>query len=96
MYDRLLTYSLTERGDGTLVWDGLGVAPGLAESWEIDGGSVTYTIRQGVTFNKTGNAVTAHDIWYSFVRAVEVPRVRNFQLGPRRYLRAVPPDHGDR
>lgn len=78
LYDRLLTYSLTEREDGTFVWDGLGVAPGLAESWEIDGGSVTFTIRQGVTFNKTGNPLTANDIWYSFVRAIEVPGFGTF------------------
>ena len=81
MYDRLLTYSLTERGDGTLVWKGLGVAPGLAESWEVDGGSVTFTIRQGVTFNKTGNPMTANDIKYSFVRAVEVPGFGTFNSG---------------
>ena len=81
MYDRLLTYSLTERGDGTLVWDGLGVAPGLAESWEIDGGSVTFTIRQGVTFNKTGNPLTANDIKYSFVRSIPVPGFGRFNSG---------------
>ncbi|MDE0170802.1 MAG: ABC transporter substrate-binding protein [bacterium] len=78
LYDRLLTYSLTERDDGTFVWEGLDVAPGLAESWEIDGGSVTFTIRQGVTFNKTGNPLTAHDIRYSFVRAIEVPGFGTF------------------
>ena len=78
MYDRLLTYDLTEREDGTFVWKGLDVAPGLATSWEIDGGSVTFTLREGVTFNKTGNPVTAHDIKYSFVRAIEVPGFGRF------------------
>lgn len=78
MYDRLLTYDLTERDDGTFVWKGLDIAPGLATSWEIDGGSVTFTLREGVTFNKTGNPVTAHDIKYSFVRAVEVPGFGTF------------------
>ena len=78
MYDRLLTYDLTERDDGTFVWNGLDVAPGLATSWEIDGGSVTFTLREGVTFNKTGNPVTAHDIKYSFVRAIEVPGFGRF------------------
>ena len=78
MYDRLLTYDLTEREDGTFVWNGLDVAPGLATSWEIDGGSVTFTLREGVTFNKTGNPVTAHDIKYSFVRAIEVPGFGRF------------------
>ena len=81
MYDRLLTYALTERADGTLVWDGLEVAPGLAESWVIDGGSVTFTIREGVTFNKTGNPVTANDIKYSFVRSIEVPGFGQFNSG---------------
>ena len=81
MYDRLLTYAFTERTDGTLVWDGLEVAPGLAESWVVDGGSVTFTIRQGVTFNKTGNPVTAHDIKYSFVRAIPVPGFGRFNSG---------------
>ncbi|MDE0376336.1 MAG: ABC transporter substrate-binding protein [bacterium] len=78
MYDRLLTYDLTERDDGNFVWNGLDVAPGLATSWEIDGGSVTFTLREGVTFNKTGNPVTAHDIKYSFVRAIEVPGFGRF------------------
>ncbi len=78
MYDRLLTYDLTEREDGTFVWKGLDVAPGLATSWEIDGGSVTFTLREGVTFNKTGNPVTAHDVKYSFVRAIEVPGFGRF------------------
>lgn len=78
MYDRLLTYDLTRRDDGTFVWNGLDVAPGLATSWEIDGGSVTFTLREGVTFNKTGNPVTAHDVKYSFVRAIEVPGFGHF------------------
>jgi peptide/nickel transport system substrate-binding protein len=81
MYDRLLTYDLTEREDGTFVWNGLDVAPGLATSWEIDGGSVTFTLREGVTFNKTGNSVTAHDVKYSFVRAIPVPGFGRFNSG---------------
>ena len=81
LYDRLLTYDLTARADGSLVWNGLEQAPGLAESWEIDGGSVTFKIRKGVTFNKTGNPLTAEDIKYSFVRAIEVPGYGSFNSG---------------
>ena len=78
LYDRLLTYELVERSDGALVWQGLEVAPGLAESWEIDGASVTFTLRQGLTFHATGNPVTAEDVKYSFVRAIEVPGFGQF------------------
>ena len=77
LYDRLLTYRLVQDADGSFVWTGSAgddVAPGLAESWTIDGpGLVTFKIREGVVFNKTGNPVTANDIKYTFVRSIVVP-----------------------
>lgn len=78
LYDTLLTYKLDEQPDGSLVWDGLEVAPGLAERWEVDGASVTFFLRQDVTFNRTGNPLTAEDVKYSFVRAPEVPGFGRF------------------
>lgn len=78
LYDTLLSYELTEQDDGRLVWEGLEVAPGLAEHWEIDGATVTFTLREGVTFNVTGNPLTADDVKYSFVRSIEVPGFGRF------------------
>jgi peptide/nickel transport system substrate-binding protein len=78
LYDTLLRYKLEEEPDGSYVWDGLEVAEGLAERWEVDGATVTFHLRQGVTFNETGNPLTAEDVKYSFVRAPEVPGFGRF------------------
>jgi peptide/nickel transport system substrate-binding protein len=52
-YDTFLTWDL----------DGLGTAPGLAESWEQsdDGLTWTFTVRQGVVWSD-GTPFTAHDV----------------------------------
>src|SRR6516162_5232436 len=39
-YETLLQYKFDKKTDGTLVWEGLQVAPGLAERWTVDGTSV--------------------------------------------------------
>ena len=68
VYEPLVGYAYTEAEDGSLVWDGLGVTPQLAESWEIDGATVTFKLREGVKFYPSGNEMTAEDVKYSFVR----------------------------
>lgn len=73
VYEPLVQYALTEADDGSFVWEGLEVAPGLAESWEVDGATVTFTLRDGVTFHPSGNPLTAEDVKYSFERTVAVP-----------------------
>jgi peptide/nickel transport system substrate-binding protein len=72
VYETLVQYRLEATDDGSLVWQGLDVAPGLAESWEIDGASVTFTLRDDVNFYPSGNPLTADDVVWSFDRAVNV------------------------
>lgn len=73
VYETLLNYDLQPADDGSLVGIGLDVAPGLAESWEIDGDSVTFTLQPGVTFYPSGNPMTAEDVKYSITRTVRLP-----------------------
>lgn len=46
---------------------GPGHVPHLAESWEIDGNSFTFTLRDDVTFH-SGNPMTAEDVVFSIER----------------------------
>jgi|GEM_PF-186808 len=71
MYDQLITFHLDENEDGGLIADSSRPQGLLAESWEFnaDCTSVTFTLRQGVKFNHTGNEMTANDVKWSFRRA---------------------------
>lgn len=73
VYEPLVQYKLAGAADGSLVWDGLAVAPGLAESWTVNGAAVTFKLRSGVKFYPSGNPLTADDVKYSFERTVAVP-----------------------
>ncbi|MFD1255094.1 ABC transporter substrate-binding protein [Devosia equisanguinis] len=44
-----------------------GYQPHLAESWETEGNTFTFKLRQGVTF-ESGNPLTAEDVVFSFER----------------------------
>jgi peptide/nickel transport system substrate-binding protein len=41
------------------------ITPGIAESWKVDGTTITFKIRSGVKFHN-GDAVTADDVKFSF------------------------------
>ena len=71
MYDQLITFHLDENEDGVLIADSTRPQGMLAEGWEFneDCTSVTFTLRQGVKFNHTGNEMTAEDVKWSFRRA---------------------------
>ena len=58
-----------------------GYIPDLAESWVVseDGKSITFTIRDGVTFH-SGNPVRAEDVEYSLRRAVLLNKTPAFIL----------------
>jgi len=58
-----------------------GYIPALAESWEVseDGKTITFTMREGVTF-ESGNPVTAADAEYSLRRAVILNKTPSFIL----------------
>lgn len=67
VYDRLVDFKYTEQPNGSLVWDGVEVAPSLASSWDIDGPTITFHLRDDVKFT-SGNEFTAEDVKWSFSR----------------------------
>ncbi|WP_052850149.1 ABC transporter substrate-binding protein [Streptomyces avicenniae] len=71
VYQNLVGYETVEE-DGYAVSDGLAAAPALAESWEIEGDTVTFTLRDDVTFHPSGNPLTSADVVWSLQRALEL------------------------
>ncbi|MCC5808983.1 MAG: ABC transporter substrate-binding protein [Ectothiorhodospiraceae bacterium] len=73
LYDRLVTHGRRELEDGTFAYDSTVLEPELAESWEFaeDGMSVDFKLRKDATF-WDGKPVTAHDVKWSFDRAVGI------------------------
>ena len=67
VFDRLV--EVTVGKDGVVA-----VRPSLAESWEEsdDGRTYTFHLRDGVTFSN-GSALTASDVYYTFVRLLTHP-----------------------
>jgi peptide/nickel transport system substrate-binding protein len=70
-YDRLVTYALKTLPDGSKSYDQTGIAPELAESWEVDARGITFHLRKDATFHD-GTPVKAADVKWSFDRAVSV------------------------
>lgn len=81
IYDRLMTFGKKTLEDGTISYDYTVLEPELAESWEMaeDGMSVTFKLRQDVTFHD-GTPVTANDVKWSFDRAVLIGGFPTFQM----------------
>ncbi len=81
VYDRLLTYGQKTLADGSVTYDYSTLAPELATHWQLapDGTSVTFTLRQEATFHD-GTPVTAHDVKWSFDRAVSIGGFPTFQM----------------
>lgn len=73
LYSTLVNYAVAEQADGTLLYTGLDVAPGLATDWTVEGATVTFTIDPDAVFYPSGNPVTAADVLWSFDRAINVP-----------------------
>jgi len=59
-----------------------GMAPHLAESWEIDGERYTFTLRDDVTF-QSGNPLTAEDVVFSFDRMVALGQGLSYLFADR-------------
>ncbi|WBU56255.1 ABC transporter substrate-binding protein [Paracoccus sediminicola] len=72
-YDRLVDFDPLDLDKG--------FQPSLAESWEVseDGMSITFTMREGVTFH-SGNPVRAEDAAWSLQRAVKLNKTPAFIL----------------
>ena len=81
IYDRLLTFGSKTLKDGSRMYDYASLKPELAESWQVapDGMSVTFRLRKDAKFHD-GSPVTAHDVKWSFDRAVTVGGFPTFQM----------------
>src|SRR5256886_6254813 len=81
LYDRLLTYGVKRLPDGSRMYDYNSLKPELAESWTLapDGLSVTFKLRRDARFHD-GTPVTAHDVKWSFDRAVSMGGFPTFQM----------------
>ena len=73
LYDRLIGYGTKTLDDGTMMYDYTKLEPEAAESWSVapDGMSITFKMRKGSTF-WDGTPITAHDVKWSFDRAVSL------------------------
>jgi len=71
IYDRLVRFGVKTLEDGTLSYDSTTIEPEAAESWSVseDGKSITFKISPKATF-WDGTPMTAHDVKWSFDRAV--------------------------
>lgn len=67
-----------------------GHVPHLATSWEIDGATFTFTLREGVTFH-SGNPMTADDVVFSIDRMKAMGAGLSFLLASVESVEAVDP-----
>ena len=81
MYDRLVSFGRKTLADGTLSYDYSKIVPELAESYTMapDGKSVTFKLRKNAKFHD-GSPITAHDVKWSYDRAVSVGGFPTFQM----------------
>ena len=82
VYDRLVTFGMKTLANGSLAYDYDKLEPELAESWVIapDRKSLTFKIKTNATF-WDGSPVTAHDVKWSFERALALGGFPKVQMG---------------
>ncbi len=70
-YDRLVSFGTKTTPEGGLSYDYATLEPEIAESWEVseDGLTITFKLRADGKFHD-GSPITAHDVKWSFDRAV--------------------------
>jgi peptide/nickel transport system substrate-binding protein len=78
-YDRLMSYGKKTLPDSSDSYDRDTFTPELAEEWTTGENSITFKLRKNATFHD-GTAVTAHDVKWSFDRAVSVGGFPTFQM----------------
>lgn len=73
IYDRLVSFGTKTTPDGGLSYDYATIVPEVAESWTIsdDGTHMIFNLRKNGVFHD-GSPITAHDVKWSFDRAVSV------------------------
>jgi peptide/nickel transport system substrate-binding protein len=81
VYDRLMTYGRKKLADGSVMYDYGKLEPELAERWKMDadGMGVTFYLRKDAKFHD-GTPVTAHDVKWSFDRALGMGGFPTFQM----------------
>jgi peptide/nickel transport system substrate-binding protein len=79
IYQTLVSPAFTVQDDGSLKFEGAEVKPMLAESWTVEGNSITYKLRQGVKFYGSENPLTAQDVKWSLGRIWNTPGVGDLQ-----------------
>ena len=74
VYDRLVSFGTKELPDGSLSYDYSTIVPEVAESWSTteDGKAMLFKLRENGKF-QDGSPITAHDVKWSFDRAVSRP-----------------------
>src|SRR5258708_8130490 len=78
-HDRLVTFGSKPDANGVDHYDYTKIEPELAEAWDLGDMSAPFKLRQGVKFDD-GTPVTAHDVKWSFDRAVTVGGFPSFQM----------------
>lgn len=78
-YDRLISHGTKTLENGVESYDRDSFTPELAEEWDLTSDSVTFKLRRDATFHD-GTAITAHDVKWSFDRAVTVGGFPTFQM----------------
>jgi peptide/nickel transport system substrate-binding protein len=78
-HDRLVTFGAKPDASGVDHYDYTKIEPELAESWDVTDTSATFKLRAGAKFHD-GTPVTAHDVKWSFDRAVTVGGFPTFQM----------------
>ena len=71
VYDRLVSFGTKTTPDGGLSYDYSVIEPEIAESWDITDEAITFKLRANGVFHD-GSPITAHDVKWSFDRAVSV------------------------
>ncbi|WP_075214337.1 ABC transporter substrate-binding protein [Mongoliimonas terrestris] len=78
-YDRLMSYGVKTLPDGSLSYDKDTLVPEMATEWTVAADAITFKLRQDAVFHD-GTPVTAHDVKWSFDRAVTVGGFPTFQM----------------
>ena len=72
---------------------GEGVAPGLAESWEVSGDELAYTFKLRDAKFSNGEPVTVEDVVFSYQKAARPDGTYGFLFGPVASIEAVDGEH---
>ena len=68
LYETLVSPKFVSNGAGVMVWDGLELAPELADSYTVKGDTATFYLNKTRKFYPSGNPLTADDVIYTMQR----------------------------